>query len=457
MVRGVERGRDATGIVEMSSRGPKTITRAAAPSDKVIPTIPEGFITKDTTFVLGHCRAEPITEGVAVDPNNIHPIEIGRTIGMHNGIVSNDDSLKEEYGVVTKGSTDTEVALGVFDRCMDVRQMQARCLKFVGGYVFMFFQKKNPNQLFIAKNFKPLYYVYYESSKVMFISSESDYLNEIFQTTAYLTPMMMNLKAQRFNTDTFTTIHVKSESVWISPLKNRLKPKRALVVASGGMDSTCAAALLKYRDGYEVDLIHFHYGHKAQAPETKAIDKIAGIMGCKVFKVDLDWLGEMGGSTLTDATMKIPDGRVPMETVSNWVWARNLILTSIAAGYADAYNYSLVANGFNLEEGAPYPDNTMEFANRLSDAVELGVRPDHSVEVVSPVGRMMKKEIVEQLYKYKPELLAVTWSCDHANEKPCGRCGCCLSRKSAFKMAGLKDSQEYLDPDFKIDGGKKEF
>jgi 7-cyano-7-deazaguanine synthase len=212
-----------------------------------------------------------------------------------------------------------------------------------------------------------------------------------------------------------------------------------LVVASGGLDSTVAAAMLQHA-GREVALLHIQYGCHAERREAEAVRQIARYLGSESVFIDAPWLGGLGASALTE-DRPIAAGREGAELPHEWVPARNLLMIATACAVADARDYGAIALGTNLEEAGAYPDNTQEFIRIMSRASSLGTRARAIVE--APVGNLVKHEIVRLGLKLRAPL-HLTWSCYRNGRLHCGRCGPCFMRKTAFRMNGAEDPVGYL-------------
>ena len=230
--------------------------------------------------------------------------------------------------------------------------------------------------------------------------------------------------------------------------------KRVIAVTSGGLDSI-TMALKMYYDGHTVTLFHGDLGQKSEEREHEAVVKIADILGIASFFVDLGWLGRLGKSCLTDEEYSVPLGMDSLEESISirdkkvpglWTPGRNLVLLSCAAAFAEAEGAGMIVFGGNASEVA-YPDNTMEFADRLTEVFKYGCLCPP--KVVIPFYTLDKVELLKwgyttgynEVYKY-------TWSCDLGGEYTCGKCGCCCNRRFAFKMAGIKDPQKYIDESY---------
>lgn len=218
-------------------------------------------------------------------------------------------------------------------------------------------------------------------------------------------------------------------------------PKHCVVVCSGGLDSTTAAAHARYVDAFDkITLLHFKYRCHAEAREVQAVNNIADVLNARAVIYEIDWLKQIGGSRLTDDHDSISGPIEGAEYPHEWVPARNLLFLSYAAAFCDANDVSAIYMGLNLEESAVYSDNTVEFYERMDKVLQLATisRP----RIVMPLARMMKWEIV----KYAHEINApihLSWSCYRSGEFHCGNCGPCYMRKTAHRMIGISDSVQY--------------
>jgi len=102
-----------------------------------------------------------------------------------------------------------------------------------------------------------------------------------------------------------------------------------------------------------------------------------------------------------------------------------------------------VVLGNNLEEAGAFSDNEMMFVRKLNELLPYATNLQKRVQVLMPVGHLMKHEIVRLGLRLGAPL-DVTWSCYYGGEKHCGRCGPCYMRKKAFDIVGVKDPVEYL-------------
>ncbi|XRO75988.1 7-cyano-7-deazaguanine synthase QueC [Methanocaldococcus sp. 28A] len=231
---------------------------------------------------------------------------------------------------------------------------------------------------------------------------------------------------------------------------------KAITVLSGGLDSTVATLIAKDL-GYEITAITFNYGQRAVKREINSAKKICEILGIEHIVVDLPFIKQFKKSSLITEkeipSLKIEelDSKKAYETMKAvWVPARNLIMFSIASGFAEAFDAEKVFIGINKEEGVTFPDNTIEFVESLNKALEYGTL--NKVKIEAPLYDKTKEEIVkighEIEKKLGVEVLKYSYSCYRDNGEDflhCGKCESCMRRKRAFLMAGVEDKTKYIE------------
>jgi 7-cyano-7-deazaguanine synthase len=203
-----------------------------------------------------------------------------------------------------------------------------------------------------------------------------------------------------------------------------------------------AAAHARYVDGLNPVLLHFLYGCRAEPREIEAVKRIAAFLKCECEFADIAWLKELGGSRLTDSNAPIAGPIEGAEYPHEWVPARNLVMISHAAAFCDAHGIGKIYMGLNLEEGAVYPDNTVEFYERLNMVLPLATLVRPTIEM--PLARMMKWQIVKHAHEIGAPI-HLSWSCYLSGLLHCGSCGPCYMRRTAHKMVGVHDSVEYSE------------
>lgn len=223
---------------------------------------------------------------------------------------------------------------------------------------------------------------------------------------------------------------------------------RAVVLASGGLDSCVAATLATDRWGPEsVALLHVSYGQRTAAREERAMRAIAERLGVsRRLVVPLPGLGAMGGSSLTDPESSLPHGAGSgeEEIPSTYVPFRNTVLCSLAVAWAEALGAGYVVLGAVQSDRAGYPDCRAEYIEALNRLVDVGTRPETRIEVQTPLIAMSKGEIIG-LGVTVAAPLELSWSCYGMEDAACGRCESCRTRLEGFRAAGLSDPVPYGD------------
>jgi 7-cyano-7-deazaguanine synthase len=207
---------------------------------------------------------------------------------------------------------------------------------------------------------------------------------------------------------------------------------------SGGLDSSANLALCHALDK-PILALTVDYGQRAAKKEIQAAKKLCSHYKVKHEVLDLPWLGDLGGSALTDSKKSMPhlepyqldQAELTQETArSVWVPNRNGVLISAAAAYAESLDAQQVVVGFNREEAATFPDNSTEFLRRSSEALVLSTAT--AVRVFCYTDQLDKREIVAKLRETDPEFpFDLVWSCYEGKEKPCGQCESCRRFKRA--------------------------
>jgi 7-cyano-7-deazaguanine synthase len=225
---------------------------------------------------------------------------------------------------------------------------------------------------------------------------------------------------------------------------------RAVVLASGGLDSTVAAAVAR-RDGFELYLLTVAYRQR-HAVEVERAGQVAAALGAKqhlVLNVDLRALG---GSALT-GELAVPKNRTETERGRGipvtYVPGRNLIFLSLAAAHAEVLGAPVIYFGANVLDYSGYPDCRPEFIRAFEAAVQAGTKAGvegKRIEVRTPLMKLTKAQIV-QLGVTLNVPFHLTHSCyDPIGTVACGRCDSCLIRKQGFAQAGVVDPIAYAIP-----------
>lgn len=211
----------------------------------------------------------------------------------------------------------------------------------------------------------------------------------------------------------------------------------AVVLCSGGLDSTTALALER---GPDVTAISIEYGQR-HVRELNAAAHVAAFYG--VTHVIIPAKGLLTGSALLGAA-PVPDGRYDDESMRiTVVPGRNLLFAALAVAYAAGLGADRVVMGMHAGDHPIYPDCRPDFIGPLAQAVESA----YGVELTAPFLMVDKAEIVRRGAAVGVPY-ELTWSCYKGGGLHCGRCGTCVERIEAFRLAGVPDPTTYADPEF---------
>lgn len=220
------------------------------------------------------------------------------------------------------------------------------------------------------------------------------------------------------------------------------KKKKAIVLFSGGLDST-TCLYWALNQGYECEALTVSYGQRHDR-EVLAAQLIARNLGVKhhMITLNLPWLAT---SSLVDKNQSIPD--VAVEDIPNagvpttYVPGRNLMFLSIAGSLLDSVGATAIVAGPNAIDFSGYPDCTPAFFKAAADALNRGTVSgvNEGIEVLAPLMRLSKAEIVKLASQLKVPF-EQTWSCYAGGQKPCGNCDSCKLRAKGFEEAGVHDT-----------------
>lgn len=205
--------------------------------------------------------------------------------------------------------------------------------------------------------------------------------------------------------------------------------RKTVVVFSGGMDST--TLLYHLLDlGHEVKAISFDYGQRHRK-ELDAATEIAKRLKLNHRIVNVSGLAEIfGANALTDQDISVPHGEYSPETMQITVVPnRNMIMLSIATGWAISLGYDSVAFGAHSGEYTPYPDCQPTFAAAINAATH--VCDEVAIETLSPFIRWSKGDIARRGTELSVPF-ELTWSCYEGSDQSCGKCSTCIDREVAM-------------------------
>jgi len=215
-----------------------------------------------------------------------------------------------------------------------------------------------------------------------------------------------------------------------------------VVCLSGGVDSCVTASIAAQTN--EVALLHVNYGQRTEARELISFGEIADFFKAeKRLVLNLNFLGIIGGSSLTDESRALPEGDLARRDIpSTYVPFRNANILAAAVSWAEVIGADSVYMGAVEEDSSGYPDCRADFFEAFQQAVALGTHPESKITVVTPVIDMSKSEIVRQGARLGTPF-DLTWSCYRDEQIACGECDSCLLRLKAFDEAGIPDPIPY--------------
>lgn len=227
-------------------------------------------------------------------------------------------------------------------------------------------------------------------------------------------------------------------------MKGVYKMKRAVIVLSGGLDSTTCMGMAKEK-GYELFPITFHYGqrHNREVEQAKKVSSYYDVKEHRL--VDIAFLNQIGGSALTDSSIDVPTNGVDGEIPATYVPARNMIFLSLASAYAEVIGAEAIYIGVSAVDFSGYPDCRPEFIESMTNTVNLATKQGVTggkMTIEAPLIHLTKKETIEEGLRLRVPY-QLTTSCYKGEEQACGICDSCLLRIKGFKEAGAKDPIPY--------------
>jgi 7-cyano-7-deazaguanine synthase len=220
--------------------------------------------------------------------------------------------------------------------------------------------------------------------------------------------------------------------------------KKAVVLTSGGLDSTTVLAMAK-AEGYQCFTLSFDYGQRHRA-ELKAAERVSAAAGDVVHKVVTLNLDSIGGSALTDAAIAVPEA--PTEGIPvTYVPARNTVFLAIALGWAEVLAANDIFIGVNAVDYSGYPDCRPAFIEAFEAMANVATKAGiegAGIRIHTPLMQLGKGEIIRRGIELGVDY-ALTVSCYQATDEglACGRCDACRLRREGFEQAGVVDPTRY--------------
>jgi 7-cyano-7-deazaguanine synthase len=220
---------------------------------------------------------------------------------------------------------------------------------------------------------------------------------------------------------------------------------KAIVLLSGGLDSTTVLAIAKTHD-FECYALSFDYGQKqrSELESAKAIANQSKVVEHRIMKISL---ADIGGSALTDDKIDVPKYSESDEIPVTYVPARNTIFLSFALAWAEVIDCQKIYIGVNALDYSGYPDCRPEFIKAFENMANLATKQSikgDKIEIKTPLISMTKAEIIQKGLSLGVDY-SQTISCYLANSngEACGECDACVLRINGFNNANIKDPTFY--------------
>src|SRR5215470_10281685 len=226
--------------------------------------------------------------------------------------------------------------------------------------------------------------------------------------------------------------------------KSERDGRRAVVLLSGGLDSTTALAVAR-AEGYVCYALTIDYGQRHRV-ELDAAARVAVALGARDHVILAVDLRRFGGSALT-ADVALPQGRHPAEMTDipmTYVPARNTVFLSLALAWAETLKAQDIFIGVNVLDSSGYPDCRPEYVHAFEAmanlATKAGVEKRSRFSIHTPLIELGKADIVRRACELGVDL-ALTWTCydPRPGREPCGVCDACILREKGFAEAGVND------------------
>jgi 7-cyano-7-deazaguanine synthase len=241
-------------------------------------------------------------------------------------------------------------------------------------------------------------------------------------------------------------LHISFSNVIFVGREEPVMTSKAVVLLSGGLDSTTVLALV-HSEAYELHTIAFDYGqrHKREIEAARAVACHYAVASHHTVNIDLR---AFGGSALT-ADIAVPHARSLQEMAHDipitYVPARNTIFLSFALAYAEVNDADDIYLGINAIDYSGYPDCRPEYLAAYERMANLATRATvqgRLLRIHAPLLHMNKAAIVRSGAAIEAPY-ALTWSCYEGGALACGKCDSCLLRLNGFAEAGLQDPIPY--------------
>lgn len=220
--------------------------------------------------------------------------------------------------------------------------------------------------------------------------------------------------------------------------------KKAVVLTSGGLDSTTLLAIA-IEEGFDTHSLSFDYGqrHRAELEAAAHLSRHLGAVEHKVVGLDLR---AIGGSALTDDAIAVPEEETS-GIPATYVPARNTIFLSIALGWAEVLGARDIFIGVNAVDYSGYPDCRPEYIAAFAKMANLATKSaveGREIRLQTPLIHLSKADIIQRGLALGVDYSA-TVSCYQADSqgRACGKCDSCRLRRAGFTAAGVADPTRY--------------
>lgn len=223
--------------------------------------------------------------------------------------------------------------------------------------------------------------------------------------------------------------------------------KKAVVLLSGGLDSTTCLALAQHEQ-YDIHALSFDYGQK-HAAELIAAKKIALAFGVRQHIIQPLHSIAFTDSALTDSHQVIPDHQASAQIPNTYVPARNTIFLSIALGVAEVIQAEAIFIGVSAVDYSGYPDCRPAFIEAFQQLINVATKvtaaSGQTITLRAPLLQLSKAKTIQLGHTLGVDY-AITQSCYRLNAKSqaCGHCSSCILRQQGFRDAGIDDPTVYV-------------
>lgn len=222
--------------------------------------------------------------------------------------------------------------------------------------------------------------------------------------------------------------------------------KKAIILLSGGIDSTTCLAIAKH-EGYTPYALSFDYGQRSQI-ELTAAKKIAVALGAMEHRVvNLTDLGKFGGSAITDHSQTLKTTGHDHHIPTSYVPGRNTVFLSIALSWAEALDADAIFIGVHADDTMCYPDCRPAYIDRYQHMANIANKrgvEGHPIQIKTPILHMKKSAIITWGTQLGVDYRD-TITCYQADSegRACGQCLSCSTRRDSFMDAGVTDPTSY--------------